>query len=114
MPPPHYAPPLRADSEWGGAWGWFEVDASGKAGTADGTLTECLHGNPTFHVNFSNTPWALESGSSLSLSIFAVGTDPKGWYLVLPVPGLAFPVTPGHYTFTVAPRVFGQSQVGEV
>ena len=104
----------------GGAWGWIELDGSAGAtsGTADATLTFCTHrtaGQPTgaFHVNLSDAPWTEMLGSQLPPSIFPVDFpgNPSETYLVVPAAGVAFPVTPGHYSVRLTHGVQVQSQV---
>ena len=105
----------------GGAWGWIELDGASGAtsGTADGTVTLCGHQNvPTgaVHMNLSDTPWFEALGASLPPGTFPVDfpVNLAETYFVVPAVGIAFPVTPGHYSVRLAPGVQVQSTVTQM
>ena len=104
----------------GGAWGWIEPDgpAGATSGGADGQVTFCSHQtaglrNGAFHLSLSDTPWIELLGSQLPPGTFPVDFpgNPAETYIDVPAVGLAFPVTPGHYSVKVAPGVQVQATV---
>jgi hypothetical protein len=99
----------------GGLWGWIELDGSSPSatsGTYDATLTFCSHQpgqTGAFHQNVSDAPWMTTTG--VPAGDTAVGNDPGGMYLIREGTGLAFPVTPGHYSMSFGPGITAQSTV---
>jgi hypothetical protein len=98
----------------GGVWGWIEPDSDG---TADATITFCGHSqgfNGAFHQNVDGVSWSIVPTSGLDGN-FPVGTDPTGKYIVFDpnsaLAGLAFPVTPDHYSMKFGPGVTAQATV---
>jgi hypothetical protein len=102
----------------GGFWGWIELDGTSTAatsGTYDAQFTGCNHLTGTqagaSHASVSDAPWAILSSSAFPPGAFAVGVDPNDRYLVPFGTGLAFPVTPGHYSISFGPGITAQSTV---
>lgn len=102
----------------GGFWGWIELDGTSTtatSGTYDATLTGCNHLTGTQagadHTNVSDGPWTTMHSADLPPGTFAVGVDPSDEYLVPLGTGVAFPVTPGHYSQRFGPGIIAQSQV---
>jgi hypothetical protein len=102
----------------GGFWGWIELDGasvSATSGDYDATLTGCNHLTGTqagaVHTNVDGGPWAILNSANFPPGTFAVGVDPNDQYLVPFGTGLAFPVTPGHYSLSFGPGITAQSTV---
>ena len=102
----------------GGFWGWAELDGSSLAatsGTYDAQFTGCNHLTGTQagaqHGSVSDGPWTTLSSAQFPPGTFAVGTDPNDRYLIPFGLGLAFPVTPGHYSMSFGPGITAQSSV---
>lgn len=105
---------------YGGEWGWIALDGTSTGGTADVQLTFCNHGGGgAGHLALSDTPWALVYDSPFHLlttyGITIAGIDPfsmqAGNFLVVPAAQLGVPDQIGHYTLSLAPRVFEQVTV---
>lgn len=100
----------------GGIWLWMEIDQGGMMDVA-GAGCDHLPGVTAGAGSIRGTaPWWPFHGSVAQLQAafgpdtFVVGSDPNNNYYVVPF-GFAFPMTTGHYSVTLAPRVFIQSQV---
>jgi hypothetical protein len=117
---PLCAPPAQGGFGLGGTWGWMGLDGTSTtatSGTFDGQQTFANH-DPAAgpigaqHVSYSDGSWTEMSGAAAAATgAFLVGTDPNNLYLVPAGVGVAWPVTPGHYSISFGSGIHSEATV---
>ena len=100
----------------GGFWGSVSVTpTSASGGVINGQATDCNHLPGTQagaqHMPVVNLPYSIMTSEQIGPGTFLTGTDPNDEYIVPLDFGVAFPVTPGHYSQKLAPAISAETQV---